>query len=439
MPDTVLDKIIHSSHNERISRRDLVNAYRNGSNYMPLDVLKEVQQYTVAHNNQPYGIASKADFGLLSQLAAYLFAFDNKHFYVYKSISDPNKIAYLSRKQYYKLSLLCKKLGISIEDRNYECITRYLESYGTHTTPLVFLKNAFKENKERTKFLLSLFPLNKETGNCADQGILEGLMNNFLKAAFNLKIIDADIQECYDVDLRDSFSGSGTRYVTNSCMQHDPVGKFYDNLPVHGKIIMHDDEQVGRFLYWDLPDGKHYVERLYVKKKYAQQALALIDETFKDALKYPYLKDERAKEMYLIPFKSTEPFNEKIMTPWIDTFAFMYEKLDTGECFLSNKCSEDVSSGYRLMAELRSQRSDHSVTKCPKCGCLLHPQDYIRNQKVHFLFCEAYKPHSYMNRELVDIARKQLKELLMYRGGKHDYYESISEIQLPVAPTGQHA
>lgn len=57
---------------------------------------------------EPYGIASVEDFSISFRTVARLFAYDNKHYYVYKAISNPNKLGYLSRKQYYKGLLLQK-------------------------------------------------------------------------------------------------------------------------------------------------------------------------------------------------------------------------------------------------------------------------------------------------------------------------------------------
>ena len=84
-----------------------------------------------------YGIANEVDFRELTPLFERIFAFNNKHFYIYKAISDPNKIGSLSCKQYRKLESL-KKIWIrnGIAGRRFhEMVDNFMSQYGTMASP----------------------------------------------------------------------------------------------------------------------------------------------------------------------------------------------------------------------------------------------------------------------------------------------------------------
>ena len=272
---------------------------------------------------EPYGIASINDFGESNRTVARLFAYDNKHFYVYKAISNPNKLGYLSRKQYYKGLLLkknAKKQGKAFD------VKEYLKTMGTMASPFKLLKQAFKENREATKFLSARFPL-QEDGKLKYENTLIMITNQLLRINLSeYKFVETSIDECYDLEFRySSFNASGPRHCSSSCMRHHKVGGFYNNLPVIGYMVKKDGENIGRFLYWTLPDGKHYVDRLYVKGEYAKDVLEKIDKDFADDYKYNITSPITLAE-YIIPFKSYDNMKPGSAFPWIDTFPFLLKK-----------------------------------------------------------------------------------------------------------------
>ena len=55
-----------------------------------------------------YGLAEEKDFGDLADVLASLCSYNNKQYYIYRAISDSNKIGFLSRKQYLKWRLIDK-------------------------------------------------------------------------------------------------------------------------------------------------------------------------------------------------------------------------------------------------------------------------------------------------------------------------------------------
>ena len=70
-------------------RKNLINEMKE--NYG--GVFEIINSICGEHNSiEPYGIASVEDFGVSFRTVARLFAYDNKHYYVYKAISNPNKL-----------------------------------------------------------------------------------------------------------------------------------------------------------------------------------------------------------------------------------------------------------------------------------------------------------------------------------------------------------
>lgn len=357
-------------------------------------------------NNQtsiePYGFASIDDFGASNRTVARLLAYDNKHFFVYKAISNPNKLGYLSRKQYYKCLLLqrqAKKHGKSFD------VKEYLRTTGTMASPFKLLKQAFKENKEATRFLSRWFPL-QEDGKLKYEDTLIMITNQLLRINLNeYKFVETSIDECYDLDFGySSFEESGPRHNSSSCMRHHKVGGFYNNLPVIGYMVKKNGENIGRFLYWTLPDGKHYVDRLYVVKgDYAADVLSKIDKDFADDYKY-HVTDNRVLSQYVIPFKSYENMKIGGTFPWIDTFSVLLKKDDK---YYVSICDQN---GYQTIDVFHDTSTSNyskgfSVTNC--CHKRYwETESYMYGSKSHKLYCEKYMPRSKKDRELLALFRK---------------------------------
>ena len=352
---------------------------------------------------EPYGIASINDFGESNRTVARLFAYDNKHFYVYKAISNPNKLGYLSRKQYYKCLLLkiqAKKQGKAFDAKE------YLKTTGTMASPFKLLKQAFKENREATKFLSARFPL-QENGKLKYENTLIMITNQLLRINLSeYKFVETSIDECYDLEFRySSFNASGPRHCSSSCMRHHKVGGFYNNLPVIGYMVKKDGENIGRFLYWTLPDGKHYVDRLYVKGDYAEDVLQKIDKDFANDYKYNITSPITLAE-YIIPFKSYDNMKPGSAFPWIDTFSFLLKK--DGNYYLSSNRQEGYITVDRLhnASEINFSMGFSETVCCHKRYWKTEGSAY--SGTYHKLYCEKYIPRSKKDRALLAVFR-QLK------------------------------
>lgn len=351
---------------------------------------------------EPYGIASVEDFSISFRTVARLFAYDNKHFYVYKAISNPNKLGYLSRKQYYKGLLLqrnAEKNGTVFDEKE------YLKTTGTMASPFKLLKQAFKENKEATKFLSAWFPL-QEDGKLKHEDTLIMITNQLLRINLSeYKFVETSIDECYDLDFRySSFEASGPRHNSSSCMRHHKVGGFYNNLPVIGYMVKKNGENIGRFLYWTLPDGKHYVDRLYVVKgDYAADVLNKIDKDFANDYKYN-VTDESVLSKYVVPFKSYENMKPGSPFPWIDTFSYLLKK--GNDYYLSTKWQEGYIS-VDVMHDTSNAnfgKGFSETTCCHKRYWKTESNFYSDNK--HKLYCEKYIPRAKKDRELLALFRK---------------------------------
>lgn len=351
---------------------------------------------------EPYGYASISDFSDSNRTVARLFAYDNKHFYVYKAISNPNKLGYLSRKQYYKFLLLqrqAKKNSKTFDAKE------YLKTTGTMASPFKLLKQAFKENREATKFLSAWFPL-QEDGKLKHEDTLIMITNQLLRINLSeYKFVETPIDECYDLDFGySSFEASGPRHNSSSCMRHHKVGGFYNNLPVIGYMVKKNGENIGRFLYWTLPDGKHYVDRLYVVKgDYAADVLNKIDKDFANDYKY-HVTDESVLSQYIIPFKSYENMKPGSPFPWIDTFSYLLKK---GNDYYLSICYQD---GYITVDRMHDTSNANFSKGFSETTCChkryWKTESYIYGGNDHKLYCENYKPRAKKDRELLALFRK---------------------------------
>lgn len=352
---------------------------------------------------EPYGIASMDDFGTSDRTVARLFAYDNKHFYIYKAISNPNKLGYLSRKQYYKGLLLqknAKKQGKAFD------VKEYLKTTGTMASPFKLLKQAFKENKEATKFISARFPL-QEDGKLKYEDTLIMITNQLLRINLSeYKFVETSIDECYDLEFGySSFNASGPRHCSSSCMRHHKVGGFYNNLPVIGYMVKKDGENIGRFLYWTLPDGKHYVDRLYVRGEYAADVLQKIDKDFVDDYKYNVTSLDVLSE-YIIPFKSYENMKPGGAFPWIDTFSYLLKR--GNDYYLS----ADTQDGYVYIDRLHDTSEENYSKGFSETICChkryWKTEGSAYSGTAHKLYCEKCTPRSKKDRALLALFR-QLK------------------------------
>lgn len=361
-----------------------------------------------------YGLASEKDFGEYAIIFSNLFAHNNKQYYIYKAISDSNKVGYLSRRQYYKLCLkekIWNKIyGSGSRDAN---VTEFLAKNGTMASPYKLLKRAFKENP-RAKFLAYFFPLLEDKKTTQNEGVLIALCDLLMRNKTNITIEPASVDECYKVKLTDDYGGSGERFATSSCMYNYPVGRFYEAFGAEGRIVYERGKPIGRFILWTFPDGKQYVDRLYVQGHGHEDALAEIDKQYPNAYKYPELRDN-SRIKYLVPLKDESAFRvakDKPQVPYVDTFSNLI-RFD-GKYYLCN-CDEPPVGKW--VSSLYDVRGTRNFSACPHCGQLYWSGDTEMDaaNKNHLLLCTAYKPRQKKLQEMIQIYRN-----FMNNGGAYD-------------------
>lgn len=359
-------------------------------------------------NNTAYGLASERDFGDYAVIFANLFAHNNKQYFIYKAISDSNKVGYLSRRQHYLMLLSIAKWnkeGIGSSTRESR-LMNFLAKNGTMASPYKLLKRAFKENP-RAKFLSRFFPLGADKKTTLNENILIELCDMLMRNKTNITIAPAPIDECYKVKLTDDYSGSGQRYTTSSCMYNYPVGKFYEAFGAEGRIVYERGKPIGRFLLWKLPDGKEYVDRLYVQGHGYQDALEEIDKQYPNALKYPHLLSHNTDDCYMLELKKPELVNgeNKPYTPYLDTFSYLMRK--DGKYFLSN--SEYGTGKY--VYQLHDVHNGKHFCSCPHCKQMYWQGDTEMDagKKEHQLVCSAYEPRTKKLKEMIAIYRQYIQ------------------------------
>jgi len=377
-----------------------------------------------------YGVSNKRDFGMFADLIAHMFAYDNKHYYVYRAIKDSSKIGFLSRKQYYKLMQnihVSKKLGYDVT-RIKAYANDYCREYGTMASAYRLFKGALIENNSM-RFFKNIFNVTDEherkiTNDEWAQHIIKILTLG--STPITLEETD-DIQACYDINLPDSYEFSDKRYCTHSCMERSDVADFYHSFPVKGVIVRNNDDAVGRFLLWTLPNGVQYVDRLYVRAAFAKTALAAIDRKYPEAIKYPALTDKSENPLnymplpfFAIPIKNVELFANCDNFAWVDTFAYVVRDRETDEYYIANTKNPDSSfigdfSKYKFVYTMRGGRP-YGRKICPECGKLMIGAcDSENTGFMHeLLHCKSYKPKG--KKEPVYVAL--IKDYLDTIGGK---------------------
>ena len=266
------------------------------------------------------------------------------------------------------------------------------------------------------KFLVPFFKLN-EDGTTEHEDKLIELCDVFMSKSVGLELVETTIQECYNLLLPDGYAGSGQRYATHSCMYQRPVGAFYESLPCHGMMIKRDGEGVGRFLLWDLADGRQYVDRLYCRESEANACLDLIDRTYPNALKYPL----RSEEPLDIKFKTLEQFKKHVTLPYIDTFYNLHSNGE--ELCISNFRSDH--NGYKYQAAIRGS-SNYKIKHCPHCNHLWFGfgNNMSEEERYHKYICKAYKPRGKELQEYLKVFREMETEL----GGIDDEQGFVFEV-----------
>ncbi len=398
-----------------------VNGIFNGVDISIKDLVKMMAE--VAAEVPTYGLACQRDFRELTPLFARLFAYDNKHYYVYKAIQDPNKIGFLSCRQYTKFYRAKKnwhKAGIAGSLLStYE--QAFLEENGTMASPYKLMKRAFKENAERTRFLGRFFPLKEDKKTTANERQLIELCDTMMQLNTGIEFVPASIQECYDLDFHGSnIAGSSNRACTNSCMHGKKVGAFYEAFGAEGRMIYCHGQPVGRFLIWKRPEWKKgVIDRMYVHGEYMKDALAALDSQFPDSEweKYPHPRVDENSEQRLVPLDHPEKLTEDTETPYIDTFANLVKNIHTNKYYLANfyPNSRSLDKGQlKYLEELRHTSTSHHMCNCPDCHEVFWSHDGS-NPVVfgprHKLYCKGFVPKTKEIKAYLDAFRRNINNI----------------------------
>ena len=269
------------------------------------------------------------------------------------------------------------------------------------------------------KFLADFFTIG-EDGRSANEDKLIELADCLLSKTLGLRMVETTVQDCYNLHLPDGYGGSGHRFATHSCMEGRLIGEFYNLLPVHGMMIKRDGEGVGRFLLWDLPDGRQYVDRLYCREREASACLELIDAEYPNALKYPLENDE----ILDIQFTDITPFEGPVLLPYVDSFPFLMEK--EGKMYLSNVQTPHNGACCQTTVHFASTCDSYRIKKCPHCGKIWFSSGIgsTEEQRNHKYICPSYMPRKKELQAYLKIYRN-MESSLRNIGGTNDRPEEF--------------
>ena len=388
----IIDKQNDFNTNQEIIRRDLH------------DLLK-TEKTLLNFEKEPYGKVVKDKFGEAECFVKKYLTLDNKQYYLYKAVKDPSKIAYLSRKQYYELFNMMKKLKIKFlfEDESLEVRkNNFLSSKGVMASCVKLLKRAISLGKTPGKYK----KLNEET-LC--------MLSSIILTGENVSLRQVNIQEAYDLYIDSNGKGSGERFAVHSCMYNKKVQTFYDMFDAKAYIANVNGKDVARFLVWKLNDGTEYVDRLYCCGGYDNVVLRKIDETFKDAAKYPNPPEN--KFVCGHPIKGDkEIFNASIL-PYLDSFEYMVSARDKENKLVyllvtygSSIYGEEFKKYLNCIVERFAVHStkaklNKTFSFCKKCNHV-----YGKKNIAHKTFC----PESFKDKELYGKIEKFLNVLYLY-------------------------
>lgn len=403
----------------------LINGIFTGTDIKLKDLVKMMAE--VAKDTPTYGSARERDFRELTPLFARLFAYDNKRFFVYKAISDPNKIGYLSCRQYSKFCRAKKnwhKVGLAGSMLStYE--QSFLEQNGTMASPYKLLKRAFKENADNTRFLSRFFPLEEDKKTTKNEKALIDLCDAMMQLNTGIEFVPASIQECYDLDFHGSnIAGSSNRACTNSCMHGKKVGAFYEAFGAEGRMIYCNGQPVGRFLIWKRPEWKKgVIDRMYVRGEYMKDALAALDSQYPDSEwdKYPHPRVDEDAERRLVPLVHPEKLQEETETPYIDTFAMLVKSKATNKYFLANYypgSSSRDNKDITYLEELRRTSTQHHLCNCPDCGEVFWSHDPDNSRGLgprHKLYCKGYNAKTKEIQAYLEVFRRNINMIMEAR------------------------
>lgn len=341
--------------------------YKESSGYFVNNFPDIMKQLCLRMDKKPaYGLAENKDFGEFADVLASLCAYNNKQYYIYRAISDSNKIGFLSRKQYLRWRLIDKKHGKNAADN-------YKRNCGRMITLYKMLANATEENTY-AKFLkaFSLFGDNQKN---IFETFSEYIVNSTNVLGYD--IVPCSVQEAYDLPLRNLYHergrsvGSGRRFAITSCMEGHKIASFYEGFGAQAYKVTVNGTDIGRFLTWKTNKGRTMVDRLYCNGYEAPRVLTAMENKFgkENVMYYPFqcLPADEYVEM-------KEPSKFKIggATPYIDSMRRLYMNQEKNAVYLSNAWIEGKS---HLSNSTHPERF-----KICKCGKILFKGQVVEHE-----------------------------------------------------------
>lgn len=333
-----------------------------------ISYLREIEENLCSRMDKKprYGLAEENDFGKFSHALASICAYNNKQYYLYRAISNKNKVGFLSRKQYLKWFSINKKYGKEAADE-------YKKTNGRMISLYKMMSNAVEENIY-AKFL-RVFKVFGDKSKDIFEKFSENIMS--ITNTIGYDIVPCSVQEAYDLPLRELFRergrgfGNGKRFAVTSCMEKHKISWFYDAFGAQAYKVVFEGRDIGRFLTWTTNKSRTLVDRLYCNGYDAPMALAAIDKKFgrEGVLYYPFgaLPSDEYIEM-----KNTSLFKISEKTPYIDSMSRLQINRDMTEVYLSNSmiCEKNTLS-----------YTNHPKTfKFCKCGKILFKGEVLKHE-----------------------------------------------------------
>ena len=363
-----------------------LNSQRMSNNYA--NVISLLQQ---RFKDTPcYGLANEEDFGEKAKIIATLCAYTDKQYYLYKAVSDRNKIGYLSRKQYRRYMKT---------PENEKKV--YLASFGRMATLYKLMERAITENKF-ARFLKVFKESFVESDKAKD--FFEAFAKMLHSSSSGMQIVPCTIKEAYDMPLRDinhrrgHGTGSGARFAITSCMEGTDCEPYYKLFGAEAYKVVVNEGAIGRFLVWKTAKGKTYIDRLYCNGMDAGDALALIEKKFgyDNVVYYPNVIEP---DDY-VPCKDVMQLTEKVNRPYLDSF--FHFKYDEKEKLLFLQHSNGAKPSTFIC---KARYAPYDISFC-ECGALL-AKGY---ESVHDFICPILNGKSRYYKHFVRIHKEFQEE-----------------------------